>query len=176
MTREDIVKRKVTELDKELSVLKKCVAIFCILIIFLNMYHINRLGAVDSSMSSLMKKHKLTSKKISYVIQRSFSKYDSIGQKRNMKKNAPDMSFNYTEEIKPFLDEYVEKVDLTPGKTHHRLFEIANAKLKEEISIYKMPFTKIPDDFGISPFKEQSKLDSRFQFERPLILLASGFL
>lgn len=163
MTREEILRRKVTELNKELSVLKKCVGIFCTLILLLNIYYVTRVSSVDQSLDSLMRKHRNTTKKITYVLERNKVKYDDIILKRNIKKNVPKENFNYTEEINPFVDDFVEKIDYSRSKNDKKLFELTNAKIKEEISSFKLPFSKIPEEFGSINTKEQSN-DFFFKF------------
>lgn len=155
MDKEEIHKRKLTEFNKELSILKKCVAAFCLLILVLNLYYITRVSNVDTSLGSLMKKHKKTSKKINYVLENSHEKYIDTVKRKRIKRTVPTDHFNYTEEMKPFVDDYVERIDYPGNAATKKLFEIANAKLKEEISSFRMPFTKI-QEYTSEMLKEQS--------------------
>lgn len=156
MNKDLIQKRKLAELNKELSILKKCVAIFCTLILLLNIYYVSRVSSVDTSLENLMKKHKKTSKKISYVINRTSKKYENFLERRFYKLSFPEELIKSTEEMKPFVENSVEKIDF-PDPANKKLFEMANAKLTEEISIFRMPFRSLTEEIGSDLNAEKSK-------------------
>lgn len=49
--------RELNVLEKRLATLKKGVAAFCLFIVLLNIYHINRLGTVSTDLDGLMLKY-----------------------------------------------------------------------------------------------------------------------
>ena len=89
----NILNGKLLKLAEQLSLLKKCIAVFCVLIIALNAYHIRRLHSDSSKLRDLMSMYKKTKYELSMIENRHLESNKNFIQKRSVYKRVPGESF-----------------------------------------------------------------------------------
>lgn len=98
-------------MEKRLATLKKGVAAFCLFIVLLNIYHINRLGTVSTDLSGLMSKYNETVTRMDNIRQKQSSSYvNFLDKNRSYMKLRSDIK-DPSPEIEQYMDDPLENMN-----------------------------------------------------------------
>jgi hypothetical protein len=149
------LEKEVDYLDKRLSLLKKGVGLFCVMIIILNFYHINRLGELSTNLSTLMGKYELTTAEILNFTEahgKQFKHYIvTSGERTRIKYHI----HNPEPFVEQFMKDTLEHLPYGDVEIFRRVMLKRLAYSEEIVEEYKLPIGNIIGDVD-SPIIEQS--------------------
>ena len=97
-------------MERRLATLKKGVAAFCLFIVLLNFYHINRLGTVSTDLSGLMSKYNETVTRMDDIrVKQSTSYVNFLDKNRSYMKLRSDIK-DPSPEIEQYMDDPLENM------------------------------------------------------------------
>lgn len=140
-------------MEKRLATLKKGVAAFCLFIVLLNIYHINRLGTVSTDLSGLMSKYNETVTRMDNIRQKQSSSYvNFLDKNRSYMKLRSDIK-DPSPEIEQYMDDPLENMRPEEVEIFRKKLDHFAVKSVEHTTHIVFPFSTLVGHFESTRFE-----------------------